>query len=230
MRTNAPGEFRCEIYLKAWELDQRGFQTMNHINNCPFCGPIVNGGCDDFPLSIVEEAKLRMAAQAELEVEAEKVWRKAEKTVKRRRFLKAAAASVLLLGSGALVGSQFKFNRNIPQITSDLQSKFIQFDILYANGGKKAITPVVMGTDLALSAFVCDWILQRNHSQLFESIVECCAHTDPIARLQAIERLDRCKAKALKSHCPRIMAIELAETDSLLKELLQELILKIEES
>ena len=146
----------------------------------------------------------------------------------RRRFLKVAAALVLLFGSGALVGAQFRSHSKTPQITSDLQSKSLQFDALYANGGKKAIAAVAMGADLNLSAFVCDWILQRKHSQLFEIIVVCCDHTDPIARLQAIERLERCKPKALKSHCPEIMAIELAETDSLPKELLQELILKVE--
>ena len=33
MKTNAPGRFECEVYLKAWQLEMRGPDVLDHIDD-----------------------------------------------------------------------------------------------------------------------------------------------------------------------------------------------------
>ncbi len=65
MKTNAPGRFSCEIYLKAWAVGMRepkGY-VMRHIDECWFCRDIVHGGTKEFPLPLAEEAHQNVRRQ-----------------------------------------------------------------------------------------------------------------------------------------------------------------------
>ena len=75
MKTDAPGKFSCEIYVKAWELGFREGSTKLHIDHCSFCNPIVHGGTEEFPLSAAEQAQQNIAAR---------------KLASRRRFFRQA--------------------------------------------------------------------------------------------------------------------------------------------
>ena len=77
---NTGAYFDCEVYLKAWQVGMRGSDVAQHIDGCPWCGPLVNGHPDEFPLSIEEEARQRIEQRAQEALEAKRRNRRPART------------------------------------------------------------------------------------------------------------------------------------------------------
>ena len=154
------------------------------------------------------------------------------KFVLRRSFLRSAVASaILIIGSGALAGPQFRWGGND---RSDVKKKvnlaMTGFDRIYLTNGKAAIEQLVLGNNVAHSEKAMDWIVNRKHIGLYDLIVKRSFHDDEKVQLTTMACLDRCNARDLRLLVDDLEQNQQETANPLISELIGLLLVKIEKS
>lgn len=197
VKTNAPGAFSCEIYLKAWLMGDRrpGCDVMEHIDNCWFCRDIVHGGSEEFPLSIEDEARQNIARRG------------------RRDFLRYAAAVVGGLSlAGMGVASFYGGAPSNAQLAIDKELKRI--DRRYYRGGNSYITKRLQKGTKPEIKLIMRWIEDRRHSAHYWRLVDFLSHSDPELRSVAVSRLLSIPPIDLRPHASQIDAVRTSTSSS----------------
>ncbi len=188
MRTNAPGNFSCEIYLKSWELGFREGTTKLHIDSCYFCNPIVHGGTEDFPLSVEEQAKLNIADR---------------KRKSRRLFFRHTATAAGIVGLTALGFNQFRDTESVvptSSVDAEIANDFTRYDSRYATLGRPKIESILANHPTTQKVRVLEWIQVRGHSGMYDLICRSLANRDLRVSMAAYVFLRRIAPAALKGH------------------------------
>ena len=224
MKTNAPGKFSCEVYLKAWQLEIRDEYVMDHVDNCWWCAPIVHGDGEDFPLPIETEARQRLENRHRH---------------RRRSFIKLVAASVMGLtaagvGVGALVTGR---STATPAFTatpsSSVIDQVIEFDRMgidrhYLEFGAPGIASLVTTGTEQESTRVIDWIIDRDHQTLFALVIGAVADPRPRIRVTALDRLtNKVDPVLLQPNVGTFQGFFTSETNVQIKDLIRNLIKRI---
>ncbi len=152
MKTDAPGPFKCETYLKSWAMGFRHGSTLEHTRNCPFCRPLVHGGTEDCPLPAREKARESLRSR----------------TRSRRRFVAAAAVGVLaLLGGGRFVHSYLAPPATTPLVVA-ISNVDARLDFIYQTRGKAGIATSFFRADSQEARRILDWIARKQHWSLLD--------------------------------------------------------------
>lgn len=187
MKTNSPGEFSCEVYLKSWELNFRTGSTKEHIDHCPFCRPVVNGGTEDFPLSIEDKAKKNM---------------KSTKEINRRQFFKRVAVAAGVIGVAAIGFNHFASSESVAltNVASKISSDFTRLDSFYSSMGRPRIEARIANGTVAKSTHALQWIEARGHTHMYDLI--CTSLADPRTEISwvSLHLLTKIGARNLGPH------------------------------
>lgn len=217
MKTNAPGPFSCEIYIKSWELGYRDGSAKRHIDNCPFCGPIVHGGTAEFPLSAAEQAKLNIANR---------------KRMKRRGFLKRATIAASFVGLSFLGFNLLSESESTNQATiqAELTVDFASLDAAYATLGRNKIETFANHNNLSIANRTRFWICSRGHTSMYDLV--CAGLADPRERVSffAYNLVSSINPVDLKSHLTLINNCIHQTQSEILREQLSQLVVIIESS
>lgn len=216
MKTDAPGPFSCEIYIKSWEIGYRHGSTKLHIENCPFCAPIVHGGTEEFPLSAAEQAKLNIADRK----------RKA-----RRLFFKKTAVAATLVAASIVGFDQFRNTAesvNPNTMNAAISVDFATLDGAYATLGRGKIESYASHTNHAIANRTLFWIETRGHSNMYDLVCAGLFNQKTEVSDYACHILSRIDPVDLKSHVALIESAMKQSQDSILRAQLSKLLLKIE--
>ncbi len=219
MKTNAPGPFSCEIYLKSWQLGYRTGDTKLHIDNCYFCGPIVHGGTEDFPLSAADQAKKNIADR---------------KRASRRRFFTrtataASIAGITVLGLNRFVGESETAGPN-NGTKLDIAIDYARLDTFYSTIGRSKIELVLATGTLFQVSRTLLWIGRRRHASMYDLL--CLYLGDGRKEVQkvAYASLNGLDRASLKPHAPAIGAVSRGIKDRELLTEVRAMLVEIESS
>ncbi|MFT7618022.1 MAG: hypothetical protein ACI97A_001661 [Planctomycetota bacterium] len=215
MKTNAPGEFGCETYLKSWELNFRTGSTKEHIDNCPFCYPVVYGGTEDFPLSIEDKAKRNM---------------KTKKEVNRRQFFRQIAVAAGVIGVSAVGFNHFASSESVAltNVAAKITSDFSRLDAFYATMGRPRIEARVANGTVAKSTHALQWIEARGHTQMYDLICTSLADRRTELSWVSLHLLTKIGPLALKPNLVLLNQIVPQIRDEELREFAINLVVEVE--
>ncbi|MFT7620034.1 MAG: hypothetical protein ACI97A_003691 [Planctomycetota bacterium] len=218
MKTDAPGPFSCEIYIKSWEVGYRHGSTKLHIDNCSFCAPLVYGGTEEFPLSVAEQAKLNIADR---------------KRKGRRLFFKKTAVAATLVAASIVGFDQFRDtaeSTNQTTIQAELATDFASLDAAYATMGRSKIESYIASNNLSIVNRARFWIHARNHTNMYDLICSGLAHPKERVSYFALNLVRTINPIDLKSHLSLIQNCIKQTQDETLREELTQLVAVIESS
>ena len=170
MKTDAPGPFQCETYLKSWAMGFRHGSTLEHTRNCPFCRPLVHGGTEDCPLPAPQSAQAS----------------RREKARGRRRFLAAAAAGALaLFGGGRFVHSYLSPPTAAPLVVA-ISNVDARLDLIYQTQGRVGIATAFFRAGPEEARRILDWIARKRHWSLLDIMTSALEAKDPEVQTHAL--------------------------------------------
>ncbi len=189
MKTDAPGPFSCEIYLKSWQLGYRSGDTKLHIDNCFFCQPIVHGGTEEFSLSAADQAKKNIADR---------------KRLGRRRFFARSAVAATVLGIAIFGAGRFldKSTESAAPggIVAEIAVDFGTLDGLYASYGRPRIESIISNGKTTQVTRTLRWIHARKHTSMYDLICGAAGSSDIEIQVFTYSVLHMMDRQALKSH------------------------------
>ena len=214
MKTDAPGQFSCDIYLQAWVMGDRrpGSDVMEHIDNCWFCCDLVHGGTDEFPLSIEEEAQQRIEAQ---DREAARI--------SRRDLFRMAGAVVGSLSLAAMGGASFLAGAP-SRVDTARSRKFSNLDKRLFLRGPSDITKLIDAGSPVVVGTIFEWVVDRRHSQFYGRIAGAVLDPRQEVQMHALRALLRIPPLDLRPHAPQLDAARDQVTDPLRSGLLSKIL------
>ena len=204
-------DWTCEAYLKAWVVGGReeGSCITQHVNECPFCYGIIHGGTDEFPISLVEETQQRLAAQRQL---------------KRRRFLAAAAGGLVGLVSAVIYARTVIFNAADRQWNVDMSN----LDAFHAAQGDKGVIKAFAAANENDVINMMFWIRDRGLTSLYALPVSALGDSRDRVRKTAAGVLFVLPPADLKPYLPAVQQAASDDPDVHVRDVLSRLSAKIE--
>ncbi len=213
MKTNAPGNFGCETYLKSWELGFRSGSTLEHTLACPFCKPLIHGGTEDCRLALTDEVN--------------NIRRNKQRS--RRKFLTTSIMGIAaLFGTTTVVHSFLQAPAPSPLLVA-ITNETTRFETIYSNNGVPGIISYFAQSDAQTRTNILEWIPRKRRWALLDLAVTALEDKNEQVRIKALIILMNHTPKlVLKPHVNALSEIRQNTNNRDVRSFLTELIEEIE--